>query len=67
MTDERKPPRRKEFDDIVAGWGSDSADDLSARIAWAEEWLGKHGSTSDAEQKTITAMHSRLDQIRSGK
>lgn len=56
----RQPHRRPDFDDLVAGWGSDSTDDLVARCQLVAEWWADHFPLSLAENKVAAAMTRRL-------
>ena len=60
--------RRAEFDGITTGWGSDDADLLATRILVTEDWVRENGGTlMTAEQRTVTAMTKRLEQLRIAK
>lgn len=66
--DEPKPhERRAEFDAITMGWGSDSKEDLAARIQLATDWMQSIGGKpmlTDAERKVLAAMWGRrVDQV----
>ncbi len=63
MTEERKPPRRAEFDELVQGWGYDGLDDLAARCELLAEWWKEHFPLSPAELKIARAMHARLAEL----
>ncbi len=60
---EREPHRRPEFDSLVQGWGSDSFEDLSARIELAAEWTLANKPLKPAEEKIVTAMIARQVQL----
>jgi hypothetical protein len=55
--------RRPDFDDITAGWGSDNLDGLVARCELLPDLLTMLGGWTDAEQKIVTAMRKRLEQL----
>lgn len=59
MTD-KPPPRRPAFEEITAGWGCDSFDDLMARCQLLAEWWQDNFPMSMAENKVATAMTRRL-------
>lgn len=48
--------RRKEFDDLTMGWGSDSTDDLLARCELLSEWWQGNFPLLPAEHKIARAM-----------
>jgi hypothetical protein len=55
--------RRKEFDELVTGWGADKLDDLVARCELLGELFTTLGGWTDAEQKIVTAMRRRLEDL----
>lgn len=57
---DRLPPRRQEFDGLVAGWGGDSLEDLLARCQLLAEWWAGHLPLSGPELKVARAMDARL-------
>lgn len=62
--------RRAEFDGITTGWGGDDADLLATRLLIVEDWVSERGGAAmlmPAEQRTITAMTKRLEQLRGAK
>lgn len=57
--------RRAEFDGMTTGWGSDDAELLATRLLVLEDFVREHGGTlMSAEQRTITAMNARLEQLK---
>lgn len=56
--------RRAEFDQTVAGWGSDPLADLSARLELIAELSDRIGPFTQAEEKTVAAMTRRQAQLR---
>lgn len=57
MNADIKPHRRPEFDAIADGWGSDTIQDLTARMELLVEFQNANGGTlSLAEDKVMRAM-----------
>lgn len=56
--------RRQEFDAITAGWGSDSAEDLEARILLTNEFQEMGTGFTSAETKIMRAMTNRLEALK---
>lgn len=52
------------FDQVVAGWGSDTSADLEARLQLVAEYREKVGNFTKAEEKIINAMTARLAKIK---
>lgn len=57
------PPRRKAFDEICDGWGSDDLDDLMARVELLSEFWFANFPLSAAELKVARAMSKRLHEL----
>ncbi len=56
-------PRRKAFDDITMGWGSDSRDELMARMELLVPWWVENFPLVEAEHKVARAMHRRMCEL----
>lgn len=55
--------RRKEFDAIANGWGSDDLDDLMARSELVSEFWHKNFPLTPAELKIARAMAAHLRKL----
>lgn len=55
--------RRKEFDDIANGWGSDGLDDLMARCQLIAEWWAANFPLTAPELKVARAMNKRINEL----